>query len=102
MYIFLPRNRSNLQQFEQNLSSPAWDKWTGSFETAEGHLRLPRFKLTHGATLNTALDKLGMGIAFDSRRARFDAITATKVMAEREGFYYCRYTQLPMKPTLQR
>ena len=79
MYIFLPRNRSNLQQFEQNLSSAAWDKWTGSFETAEGHLRLPRFKLTHGATLNSALDKLGMGIAFDSRRARFDAINPTSL-----------------------
>jgi serpin B len=37
-------------------------------------LRLPRFKRAHSANLESALRKLGMEIAFDPRRARFDSI----------------------------
>ena len=40
----------------------------------EGHIRLPRFELTHSANLINVFDKLGMAIAFDPRRARFDTI----------------------------
>lgn len=76
MYIFLPAKSSSLQEFRQSLDSAAWDKWTRSLETIKGHIRLPRFKLTYQATLNSALSKLGMGIAFDPRRARFDTITS--------------------------
>ena len=39
-----------------------------------GHIRLPRFKLMYQAILNSALSQLGMGIAFDPQRARFDTI----------------------------
>jgi serpin B len=37
---------------------------------------LPRFKLAYQATLNDALKALGMGIAFDGRRADFSGMTA--------------------------
>jgi len=74
MYVFLPAKTSNLREFQQNLTSTAWDAWIGRFEMIEGHIRLPRFKLIHSANLNNALEKLGMGIAFDPRRARFDTI----------------------------
>jgi serine protease inhibitor len=75
MYIFLPAKRSSLERFQQNLSSAAWDKWMQKFHMTEGHIRLPRFKLTYSAILNSALEKLGMAIAFDPRRARFDTIS---------------------------
>ena len=74
MYVFLPAQRSSIREFQQNLDSAAWDKWTQRLETTEGHIRLPRFKLTYQAILNSALEKLGMGIAFDRQRARFDDI----------------------------
>ncbi len=76
MYIFLPAKTSSLQEFRQSLNSAAWDKWTRSLETMEGHIRLPRFKLTYQAILNSALSQLGMGIAFDPQRARFDTINS--------------------------
>ena len=74
MYVFLPAKRSSLQEFRQNLDSAAWDKWTRQLKTTSGHIRLPRFKLTYHAMLNGALSNLGMGIAFDPQRARFDTI----------------------------
>ena len=74
MYIFLPAQRSSVAQFQQNLNAAAWDKWTQRLQTTEGHIRLPRFKLTYEVILNSALEKLGMGIAFDRQRARFDGI----------------------------
>ncbi len=74
MYVFLPAKRSNLTEFRQNLNSAVWNKWTRRLELVEGHIRLPRFKLTYESNLNSPLAKLGMGIAFDRQRAQFDAI----------------------------
>jgi serine protease inhibitor len=74
MYVFLPAKESSLRQFQQDLNSGAWDKWMGRFETIRGQVRLPRFKLTYSVQLNSALGKLGMEIAFDPERARFDNI----------------------------
>ena len=34
-------------------------------------MSLPKFKFEYGATLNQALSDLGLGIAFDARRAQF-------------------------------
>jgi serpin B len=74
MYLFLPAKRSSLEEFQRNLHSAAWDQWMRRLQRVPGHIRLPRFKLTYHAILNSALSKLGMGIAFDPVRARFDAI----------------------------
>ena len=74
MYVFLPAKRSSLQEFRQNLNSAAWDKWTRQLKAIGGHIRFPRFKLTYESNLKSALAKLGMEIAFDPERARFDAI----------------------------
>lgn len=74
MYVFLPANTSNLRVFQENLTSAAWDKWIGRFEAIGGLICLPRFMLTYSANLKGALGNVGMGIAFDPRRARFDAI----------------------------
>ncbi len=75
MYVFLPAKKSNLTEFRQNLNSAAWDKWTRRFAVIGGHIRFPRFKLSCESNLKSALAKLGMEIAFDPKRARFDAIS---------------------------
>jgi len=74
MYVFLPAKTSNLREFQQNLTAAVWDQWMGRFKSIEGQTGLPRCMLTYGVNLRGALDKLGMGIAFDPRRARFDTI----------------------------
>ena len=75
MYVFLPAKKSSLREFQLDLNSGAWDKWMRRFKSMEGHLRLPRFKLTCQAMLNSPLSQLGMALAFDPQRARFDAIS---------------------------
>ncbi len=75
MYVFLPGKKSSLREFRLDLNSGAWDKWMRRFEAMEGHIGLPRFKLTYQATLNNPLSQLGMAPAFDPQRARFDAIS---------------------------
>jgi len=77
MYVFLPAKRSNLTEFRKNLNSAAWDKWAQRFEVIGGHIRLPRLKLTYESNLKGPLAKLGMEIAFDPKRARFDAISSS-------------------------
>ena len=75
MYVFLPAKKSSLREFRLDLNSGAWDKWMRRFEAMEGHIRLPRFKVTYQAMLNRPLSQLGMALAFDPQRARFDAIS---------------------------
>jgi serine protease inhibitor len=76
MYIFLPEQRSSLRAFRRELSHKSWDVWLRHFRQAEGTIMLPRFKLAYEATLNDALKALGMGIAFDQRRADFSGMIA--------------------------
>ena len=76
MYIFLPEQRSSLRAFRRELSHKSWDVWLRHFRPAEGTIVLPRFKLAYEATLNDALKALGMGIAFDQRRADFSGMIA--------------------------
>jgi serine protease inhibitor len=71
MYIFLPSSGSGLQGFQKGLSESAWNTWMNEFRETEGDLSLPRFKVEYEITLNNALKAIGMGAAFDERRANF-------------------------------
>lgn len=71
MYLFLPDEQSNLNQFQQNLTAENWDMWLRSFRDASGQLMLPRFKVEWESTLNNELIALGMGEAFNPARANF-------------------------------
>jgi serine protease inhibitor len=77
MYVFLPDERTTLDQFEQNLTAENWDGWMKSFRMAPGDLTLPRFKIQYETELNDMLKSLGMAVAFDSLRANFSAIADT-------------------------
>jgi serpin B len=67
MYLFLPDEQTNLDQFEQNLTPENWDTWMRSYGLAPGDLMLPRFKIEWESELNNALKALGMAEAFDGR-----------------------------------
>ena len=99
MYVFLPAKKSSLREFRLDLNSGAWDKWMRRFEAMEGHIRLPRFKLTYQAMLNSPLSQLGMALAFDPQRARFDAISAPPPAIWIETVSAVHMVALSMRPT---
>lgn len=62
MYVFLPK--SNLAEFQKNLTAENWQTWMKQFSSREGQIQLPRFKMDYEVNLKTALSALGMDIAF--------------------------------------
>jgi serine protease inhibitor len=67
LYVFLPKQNSNLKAFSQTLNAENWDKWMSQFHKREGSIRLPKFKIDYDITLNSTLKALGMGEAFTSK-----------------------------------
>lgn len=67
LYVFLPKQNSNLKAFFQTLKAENWDKWMSQFSKREGSIRLPKFKIDYDITLNNTLKALGMGQAFSSK-----------------------------------
>jgi serine protease inhibitor len=74
MYVFLPDERTGLDQFERDLTPENWDMWMKSFRVTPGDLKLPRFKVDWESDLNDVLKALGMAEAFDPHRANFSQI----------------------------
>ncbi|MCC6443911.1 MAG: serpin family protein, partial [Armatimonadetes bacterium] len=75
MAVFLPAPQTGLKRFLKSLNESGWNEWMASLyreggET-EGELILPRFQLEYEIELNDALTELGMGIAFNLRKADF-------------------------------
>ena len=83
MYIFLPREESNLATFSQQLTFQNWQQWMKQFRPTEGTVKIPRFQLEYDVILNRALATLGMGIAFESDRADFSEMTSHSVFIDR-------------------
>lgn len=71
MYIFLPDEGSNLDEFHNRLSAQKWNEWMASFSEKQGHLGLPRFKMEYRVELKKHLSNLGMAVAFDPSKADF-------------------------------
>jgi serpin B len=71
MYVFLPDEQTDLNRFEQQLTSENWDMWMKSFRVTPGDLMLPRFKVEWESELIETLQAIGMAEAFDPRRANF-------------------------------
>lgn len=74
MYIFLPDEKTSLEQFERTLTAENWEMWMNSFQPTPGDLKLPRFKVEWESSLNEALKTLGMAEAFAPARANFSQI----------------------------
>ena len=74
MYVFLPGAESSVESFLENLDETTWAGWMPRFSKTKGDVYFPRFKIEYECTLNKAFASLGMGIAFDSRKANFSKI----------------------------
>ena len=76
MYLFLPKQSSNLSSFAKTLTAENWQQWMGRFRTQSGAVQVPRFKLEYDVSLKKALSALGMSIAFDANKATFDELSS--------------------------
>jgi serpin B len=81
LYVFLPRENSNLTSFYQQLDSANWEKWLTQFRQREGSIRLPRFQMEYDLTLNDTLKALGMEVAF-GESADFSAMGDDLALSE--------------------
>ncbi len=64
MYLFLPKEGSNLTELRKSLTASHWNEWMGQLQRRNGTIILPRFKANYEAGLKPALSALGMGTAF--------------------------------------
>ncbi|MGL5835625.1 MAG: serpin family protein [Waterburya sp.] len=79
MYIFLPQENSNLEQFQQQLNFANWQEWLSQMRSQPGKVSLPKFKLGYETELKDVLASLGMGQVFDATQADFSAMTDSAV-----------------------
>lgn len=79
MYIFLPKENYNLNQFFKDLNYDKWEKLIGSFDWMEGYIELPKFRLEYEKNLNDILKSLGINKAF-SDQADFSKMTKEQVL----------------------
>jgi serine protease inhibitor len=70
MYCFLPDK--GVDPVLDELKKSAWSDFSRTLRATEGTVALPKFKFEYAATLNRPLTDLGLGIAFDGKRAQFD------------------------------
>jgi serine protease inhibitor len=70
MYCFLP-DRGVGELVTKTLAGTSWSALSGTLNLTQGSVALPKFTIEYGESLNRALSKLGMGIAFDPQRAQF-------------------------------
>ncbi|UCH84731.1 MAG: serpin family protein, partial [Candidatus Latescibacterota bacterium] len=76
MYVFLPDSPSGLEQLLAGLNVDTWSQWIASFRSKDGVVMLPRFKIEYMSRLNSALEAMGMGVAFQEGRADFSGMPA--------------------------
>ncbi|NEP59760.1 MAG: serpin family protein [Symploca sp. SIO2G7] len=79
LYVFLPREQTNLQAFQQQLTPENWQQWINQFQMRDGEIQLPRFRFDYDIQLNNALKALGMETAFTASQADFSNMTSVPV-----------------------
>jgi serine protease inhibitor len=79
MYVFLPDSGISLDSFIASLNRTAEDNYVSRLRpVANLIVELPKFNVEYGTKrLNDALEKLGMGIAFNPDEANFTGIAPT-------------------------
>jgi serine protease inhibitor len=69
MYCFLPDK--GVDPLVEELKKSSWSEFSAALRLTEGSVALPKFKCEYGAGIQKELTELGLGIAFDARRAEF-------------------------------
>jgi serine protease inhibitor len=80
MYIFLPKGKTNLADFNTTLTEKNWKTWMQGFRAQSGYVQLPKFKTEFSTDLKASLTALGMGQAFDPNNADFSNLTKDRQM----------------------
>jgi len=78
MYIFLPHESTPLDTFIENLNQTSHEEYINQLRPV-GNLaiKIPKFQVEYGVKrLNSVLEKLGMGIAFNQNSANFNGIAS--------------------------
>ena len=75
MYLVLPAKSSSLRAWLSGLTARSWAGMVAGLSPQRGTISMPKFNLRYTTTLNSALSTLGMGIAFDAKRADFSAMS---------------------------
>lgn len=78
MYIFLPKEGVNLEQFRKTLNYENMNKWFSHPSSERGVISIPKFRLEYQADLINPLKNLGMTDAFSSGSADFTKMTDIK------------------------
>jgi serine protease inhibitor len=86
MYVLLPDATTPLDSLTTMLGPVRSAEWMAALSTCEVHLQLPKFKLDYAVDLVGPLTSLGMGVAFDSRRASFGRMLPADYLARRNVF----------------
>ncbi|TVQ46670.1 MAG: serpin family protein [Gloeocapsa sp. DLM2.Bin57] len=79
MYIFLPVEGSNLDEFISLLNLENWQQWLAQMRPIEISISLPKFKREYEQEMGDILRELGMQRAFSAEQADFDAMTTQPV-----------------------
>jgi serine protease inhibitor len=74
MTIILPREGVDIDGLVERCDQDTWAGWMAGFQQCDGALQMPKFEIEYEESLNTALCRMGMGIAFGSG-ADFSRIT---------------------------
>ncbi len=84
MVILLPNDAHSLEAVAAEATSDHLKQWLPRFRSTSVDISLPRFKVSYQKSLRTALQALGMGMAFDSRRADFSGIAPATYLSDVE------------------
>jgi serpin B len=77
MTIMLPKEGVSIDRLIEGCDEQTWATWMGSFQPSEGRLQMPKFEIAYEESLNAALTKMGMEIAFGGA-ADFSRITGDR------------------------
>jgi serpin B len=75
MYVLLPDESSNIDALAGTLTQQKLDEIFSRFRDHKLAVQFPKFKVEYGTKrLNSALTRMGMGVAFDKANANFNGI----------------------------
>jgi len=74
MTIVMPEQPGDIDALVQGLDSEVWDGWIDGLAEVQAQVTMPKFTLEYEIELKSALEALGMGIAFDPSNADFTGI----------------------------
>lgn len=82
MYVLLPKEGLDLGRFVDELDGESWDGWMNEMSKREGDVSIPKFTMEYEKQLNSALQALGMEVAFDPEKADFSNMISTDDLGE--------------------